>query len=48
MVSVILKLSDLPNLVWLLAGEGPTKAELAAALEHHKGVGCCRCNRPSA
>ena len=38
LVSVILTVSDLPNLVWLLAGEGPTKAELAAALEHHKGV----------
>ena len=31
LVAVIRELADVPNLVWLLAGEGPTKTELAAA-----------------
>ena len=31
LVEVIQQLADLPNLVWLLAGEGPSKNELAAA-----------------
>ena len=31
LVEVIKQLTDLPNLVWLLAGEGPSKGELAAA-----------------
>ena len=31
LVQVIQQLADLPQLVWLLAGEGPTKAELVAA-----------------
>lgn len=31
LVDVIHQLADLPHLVWLLAGEGPTKAELVAA-----------------
>jgi colanic acid biosynthesis glycosyl transferase WcaI len=31
LVEVIRQLSDLPNLIWLLAGEGPTKAGLAAS-----------------
>ena len=31
LVQVICQLADVPNLVWLLAGEGPSKAELAAA-----------------
>ena len=33
LAAVIHKLADLPNLVWLIAGEGPTKAELVAATE---------------
>jgi colanic acid biosynthesis glycosyl transferase WcaI len=31
LVEAIQQLTDLPNLVWLLAGEGPSKGELAAA-----------------
>ena len=31
LVHVIHQLADLPNIVWLLAGEGPTKDELVAA-----------------
>jgi colanic acid biosynthesis glycosyl transferase WcaI len=31
LVSVIQELREIPNLIWLLAGEGPTKAALAAA-----------------
>ncbi len=31
LVEVIKRLADVPDLVWLLAGEGPSKAELAAA-----------------
>jgi len=31
LVDVIHQLADLPHVVWLLAGEGPTKAELEAA-----------------
>jgi colanic acid biosynthesis glycosyl transferase WcaI len=31
LVAVIHELSDLPNLIWLLAGEGPTKEALAQA-----------------
>ena len=31
LAEVIHQLADLPHLVWLLAGEGPTKAELVAA-----------------
>lgn len=31
LVAVIREMADLPNLVWLLAGEGPSKAALAAA-----------------
>jgi colanic acid biosynthesis glycosyl transferase WcaI len=31
LVDVICQLADLPHLVWLLAGEGPAKAELVAA-----------------
>ncbi|QPN59151.1 WcaI family glycosyltransferase [Synechococcus sp. CBW1002] len=31
LVQVIQQLADVPDLVWLLAGEGPSKAELAAA-----------------
>ena len=31
LVNAIHQLSDLPNLVWLLAGEGPTKEKLVAA-----------------
>ena len=31
LADVIHQLADLPQLVWLLAGEGPTKAELVAA-----------------
>ena len=31
LVDVIHQLADLPQLVWLLAGEGPTKGELVAA-----------------
>ncbi|NDD45870.1 MAG: glycosyltransferase, partial [Synechococcaceae bacterium WB9_4xB_025] len=31
LAEVIQRLSDQPNLVWLLAGEGPTKAELIQA-----------------
>ena len=31
MVAVIRQLADVPNLLWLLAGEGPTKAGLAEA-----------------
>lgn len=33
LVQVIRQLADLPQLVWLLAGEGPTKAELVAATQ---------------
>ena len=33
LVEVIHQLVDLPQLVWLLAGEGPTKAELVAATQ---------------
>jgi colanic acid biosynthesis glycosyl transferase WcaI len=33
LVQVIHQLADLPQLVWLLAGEGPTKAELVAATQ---------------
>lgn len=33
LVDVIHQLVDLPQLVWLLAGEGPTKAELVAATQ---------------
>ena len=33
LVEVIHQLADLPQLVWLLAGEGPTKAELVAATQ---------------
>ena len=33
LVQVIHQLSDLPHLVWLLAGEGPSKAELVAATQ---------------
>ena len=33
LVKVIHQLADLPQLVWLLAGEGPTKAELVAATQ---------------
>lgn len=33
LVEVIRQLADLPHLVWLLAGEGPTKAELVAATQ---------------
>ncbi|WP_254944375.1 glycosyltransferase WbuB [Cyanobium sp. AMD-g] len=32
LVEVIQQLADLPHMVWLLAGEGPNKAELAAAM----------------
>ena len=32
-MQVIHQLSDLPHLVWLLAGEGPSKAELVAATQ---------------
>ena len=32
-MQVIHQLADLPQLVWLLAGEGPTKAELVAATQ---------------
>ena len=31
LVEAIERLADVPDLVWLLAGEGPSKAELAAA-----------------
>ena len=31
LAQVIHQLSDIPNIVWLLAGEGPTKAELVAS-----------------
>ena len=31
LLQVIYQLSDLPHVVWLLAGEGPTKAELVTA-----------------
>ena len=33
LVKVIHQLADLPQVVWLLAGEGPTKAELVAATQ---------------
>lgn len=33
LAAVIHQLADLPQLVWLLAGEGPTKAELVAATQ---------------
>ena len=33
MAKIIHELADLPQLVWLIAGEGPTKAELVAATE---------------
>jgi colanic acid biosynthesis glycosyl transferase WcaI len=33
LVEVIHQLSDLPQLVWLLAGEGPSKAELLASTQ---------------
>ena len=33
LAEVIYQLADLPQLVWLLAGEGPTKAELVAATQ---------------
>ena len=33
LVEVIHQLADLPQLVWLLAGEGPTKAELVTATQ---------------
>ena len=33
LVEVIQQLADLPQLVWLLAGEGPTKVELAEAVK---------------
>ena len=33
LAEVIHQLADLPQLVWLLAGEGPTKAELVAATQ---------------
>ena len=33
LVDVIHQLADLPQLVWLLAGDGPTKSELIAATE---------------
>jgi colanic acid biosynthesis glycosyl transferase WcaI len=33
LVEVIHQLADLPQLVWLLAGEGPTKADLVRATE---------------
>ena len=33
LAKIIQELADLPQLVWLIAGEGPTKAELVAATE---------------
>ena len=33
LLQVIYQLSDLPHVVWLLAGEGPTKAELVTATQ---------------
>ena len=33
LVEVIIQLADLPQVVWLLAGEGPTKTELVRATE---------------
>ena len=33
LVQVIHQLSDLPQIIWLLAGEGPTKADLVAATQ---------------
>ena len=33
LVEIIHELTDLPQLVWLLAGEGPTKADLVEATQ---------------
>ena len=38
LAGVINKLADVPNLVWLLAGEGPTKNELIAATQDFHNV----------
>ena len=38
LAGVIKKLADVPNLVWLLAGEGPTKNELIAATQDFHNV----------
>ena len=38
LVAVIRQLADVPDLVWLLAGEGPSKAELAQAIGGLKNV----------
>ena len=38
LVKVIKELAGVPNLLWLLAGEGPTKADLAAKTEGLKNV----------
>lgn len=38
LVEVIHRLADLPQLVWLLAGEGPTKPELVAATQGFTNV----------
>ena len=38
LVAVMGQLTDLPQLVWLLAGEGPTKAELLEATERMANV----------
>ena len=38
LVKAIHQLSDLPNLVWLLAGEGPTKEKLVAATTATSGA----------
>lgn len=38
LVAVIQELADIPNLIWLLAGEGPTKESLAQATAGMKNV----------
>ena len=38
LAEVILKLDNIPNLIWLLAGEGPIKHELVAATSHLRQV----------
>jgi colanic acid biosynthesis glycosyl transferase WcaI len=38
LVEAIERLADVPDLVWLLAGEGPSKAELVAATAGHAHV----------
>ena len=47
LAEVIHQLADLPHLVWLLAGEGPTKAELVEATKACRRCAICRCSPQS-